>query len=96
MTEEFGHLGGRKERFYHLEKAVANSIEMEEDGISALQETYSKYKEGNIKFLRFNPEEKTSQKKKQTLCRFISTNDYKHIHFSCNSRAVSTGEATLQ
>merc|ERR1712080_766579 len=62
LTEEVGHLGGRKERLYHLQKAVANSIEMEEDGISAMQDEYDMYKEGNIKFLRFNPDEDNLQK----------------------------------
>ena len=33
---------------------------MEEDGISSMQEKYDMYKEGNIKFLRFNPDEETS------------------------------------
>ena len=68
MTEELSHLsdlvpGGRKERLYHLQRAVANSIEMEEDGISAMQEKYDMYKEGNIKFLLFNPDEEASRNK---------------------------------
>ena len=59
---QYGGVDGRKERLYHLEKAVADSIEMEEEGLSAMQEKYDMYKEGNIKFLRFNPDEETSQK----------------------------------
>ena len=62
VTEELGHLGGRKERLYHLQTAVANSIETEEEGISAMQKKYDMYKEANIKFLRFNPDEETTQK----------------------------------
>ena len=54
------HGGGTKKRLYHLQNAVANSIEIEEDGISSMQEKYDMYKEGNIKFLRFNPTGKTS------------------------------------
>ena len=54
------HGGGTKKRLYHLQNVVANSIEMEEDGISSMQENYNVYKEGNIKFLRFNPDEETS------------------------------------
>ena len=71
LTEELSHclvrpgsIDGRKERLYHLEKAVANSIEMKEDGLTAMQDKYNMYKEGNIKFLRFNPDEKTSRKKR--------------------------------
>ena len=63
LTEELGQHGGvrgRKERLYHLKKAVANSIEMEEDGLSSMQEKYEMYKKGYLKFLRFNPDEKTS------------------------------------
>ena len=56
------HGGGTKKRLYHLQNVVANSIEMEEDRISSMQEKYNMYKEGNIKFLRFNPDEETSQK----------------------------------
>ena len=68
MTEELSHLsdlvpGGRKERLYNLQNAFANSIEMEEDGISSMQEKYNMYKEGNIKFLRFNPDEEASRNK---------------------------------
>ena len=33
---------------------------MEESGISSMQEKYDMYKEGNVKFLRFNPDEETS------------------------------------
>ena len=33
---------------------------MEEDGLSTIQKKYDMYKEANIRFLRFNPEEKTS------------------------------------
>ena len=67
VTEELSHLsdlvpGGRKERLHLIEKAVADSIEMEEDGLSVMQDKYIMYKEGNIKFLRFNPDEETSQK----------------------------------
>ena len=41
VTEELGYLndlipGGRKERLYHLQKTVANSIELEEDGLSTM------------------------------------------------------------
>ena len=66
LTEEFSHyllrsgsIGGRQERLHHLQKAIANSIELEEDGLSAMQDKYHIYKESNIKFLRFNPEEGT-------------------------------------
>ena len=36
---------------------------MEEDGLAVMQDKYIMYKEGNIKFLRFNPDEKTSRNK---------------------------------
>ena len=69
MTEELSHclvrpgsVDGRKERLSHLHKAIANSIEMEEDGFSSMQEKYNMYKKGYLKFLRFNPDEKTSGK----------------------------------
>ena len=70
MTEELSHclvrpgsVDGRKERLSHLHKAIANSIEndMEEDGISFMQEKYNMYKKGYLKFLRFDPDEETSQ-----------------------------------
>ena len=66
MTEELSHclvrpgsVDGRKERLFHLHKAIANSIEndMEEDR----QEKYNMYKKGYLKFLRFDPDEETSQ-----------------------------------
>ena len=69
LTEEFiSHNGGvtvsgRKERLYHLKKVVANSIEMEEGGLSSIQEKYDMYKKGYLKFLRFNPDEETSSNK---------------------------------
>ena len=66
LTDELSHHGdvdGRKERLFHLQKAVANSIEMEEYGLTAMQEKYTMYKEGNIEFLRFNPDEETSKNK---------------------------------
>ena len=49
-------MGGRKEQLYHLQNTITNSIEMEEDGIYAMQEKYDLYKEDNIKFLHFNQE----------------------------------------
>ena len=51
-----------KNSFTTLKKAVANSIEKEESGISAMQEMYDMYKEANIKFLRFNSEEPSRNK----------------------------------
>ena len=64
LTEELGHQFARKDRLYRLQKAIANSIEMEEDGLSTMQKKYDMYKEGNIKFLRFNPDEKISWKRR--------------------------------
>ena len=64
LTAELGQHGGvrgRKERLYHLKKAVANSIEMEQEGLSSMQEKYDMYKKGYLKFLRFDPDEKTSR-----------------------------------
>ena len=64
LTEELSPLvRGRKERLYRLQRAVANSIELEEDGFSSMQEKYDMYKKGYLKFLRFDPEEETSQNK---------------------------------
>ena len=63
LTEELGHQFARKDRLHRLEKAITNSIEMKEDGLSSMQEKYDMYKEGNIKFLRFNPDEETPQNK---------------------------------
>ena len=72
MTEELSQLNllvrpssvkGRKDRLYHLEKMIANSMEKEEDWISPMQEKYDMYKKGYLKFLRFDPEEETSQNK---------------------------------
>ena len=57
---QYGGVDGRKERLYHFQKAIANSIEVEEEGLSTMQEKYDMYKEGNVKFLRFNPDEETS------------------------------------
>ena len=66
LTEELGQLSllvrGRKERLYHIQRAVANSIELEEDGFSSMQEKYDMYKKGFLKFLRFNPDDNTSRK----------------------------------
>ena len=33
---------------------------MDNEGLSSMQEKYNTYKEGNIKFLRFNPDEEIS------------------------------------
>ena len=72
MTEELSQLSllvrpgsvkGRKDRLYHLEKMIANSIEKEEDGISLMQEKYDIYKKGYLEFLRFNPDKESSQNK---------------------------------
>ena len=52
-----------------------------------MQEKYDMYKEGNIKFLRFNPDEKTSRKKRTfsrfkfkptNICIFISAARVEH------------------
>ena len=88
MTEELSHLsdlvpGGRKERLYNLKKAVADSIEMEEDELSAMQDKYDMYKEGNIKFLRFNPDEETSQKNSTFSRLHLNPHVYLHFYLSC-------------
>ena len=72
MTEELSQLNllvrpgsvkGRKDRLYHLEKMIVNSIEKEEDWISPMQEKYDIYKKGYLEFLRFNPDKESSQNK---------------------------------
>ena len=68
MTEELSQMGvyghkdvhGRKERLYHLQTVVSNSIEMKEEKLSSMQKQYDRYKETYVKFLRFNPAEKST------------------------------------
>ena len=56
-----------------------------------MQEKYNMYKEGNIKFLRFNPDEETSQKN-STFSRF-------HLNpqvFACFISAARVEHAPLE
>ena len=52
--------GGRKERLYHLQTVVSNSIEKKEEKLSYMQKQYDRYKETYAKFLRFNPANKST------------------------------------
>ena len=40
-----GDVDGRKERLYHLQTVVSNSIEMKEEKLSSMQKKYDIYKE---------------------------------------------------
>ena len=55
-----GDVDGRKERLYHLQNLVSNSIEMKEEKLSSMQKKYDRYKESYAKFLRFNPAYKST------------------------------------
>ena len=69
MTEELSQMGvvyghgdvnGRKERLYHLQTVVSNSIETKDEKLSSMQKHYDRYKETYAKFLRFNPADKST------------------------------------
>ena len=64
LTEELsvhdGDVDGRKERLYHLQTVVSNSIEMKEEKLSSMQKQYDRYKESYAKFLRFSPADEST------------------------------------
>ena len=49
--------------------------------IFSMQEKYNMYKEGNIKFLRFSPDEKASWNE-TTFSRLNLNRKYLHVYFS--------------
>ena len=62
MTEELSQVmvDARKEKLYHLQSVVSNSIETKEEKLSSMQKQYDRYKESHAKFLRFNPANKST------------------------------------
>ena len=62
MTEELSQLmaDDRKERLYHLQTVVSNSIETKEEKLSSMLKQYDRYKESYAKFLRFSPAYKST------------------------------------
>ena len=81
-----GDVDGRKERLYHLQNVVSNSIEMKEEKLSSMQKQYDRYKETYAKFLRFSPDDEPT-----SFSRLLFSHIEIHFSFSCHSRACSTG-----